>query len=117
MTRKYPLPITSKPGKNRSRNIPISSSRAMNLTDTPGSRTNRSMRRQRQQRVHGLAVLDPPELEREAEALVRTERERVRRIDRKRCEDGKDLLHEAGAQPFAILTREFLRIERKRVVK
>ncbi len=64
------------------------------------------LRRDRQQRRDALAVLLARELQREREGKVRNERERVRRVQRQRRQDRKNLLAELCVQPSAIALGE-----------
>ena len=69
------------------------------------------MGRDRHERAQAQAIGLAVQREADGEALVRQERERVRRIDGERRQDREDALEEAGAQPVAIGTAEFVGID------
>ena len=56
-------------------------------------------RRQAQQRRHALAVLEVAQLQRDREAEIGNERERMRRVDRQRRQHRENLLQEMVLQP------------------
>ncbi len=61
-----------------------------------------------QQRLHTVAVAQPLQLQRDAEAEIGDEGKGMRRIDGERCQHREYLRHEALFEPIAILGREVL---------
>ena len=69
----------------------------------------RQHRRQHQQRAQDTVVGQPPQLQDQAEALVRDEREGVRGIDRLGGEHREDLLEEMMLEPLVAVGAELVR--------
>ena len=103
-----PAPTTAKPGNRWSRNSAdhLLERQEADPRCRAGGRSGRSRRGIRSQRLHAIAVADPLELQRQAEAAIGDERERMRRVDRERRQHREDLGHEALFEPGAVARLE-----------
>ncbi len=71
------------------------------------------LRGHRQKAVTSLGIAPARQAQRHREAEIGNERKRVRRIDGKRGQHGKNLLAEFLVQPFAIGRQKFVRVDHR----